>query len=290
MTDTSKKTTANDPQANSRLPRGMVALALAFLLVDFLLLQLPIYVPRLSISGTHWNWSGKIFSIVFSCAVLACSPWLRQNVGLRLRQSPGSLYFSLGCFLLCAGAGIAFGFIEFASSFLTRDPPVSDAHASTRRRVSNSGHSFGIAGARIRMRPYGLPIALRTSGIGDVAAFRSRPFRHLDRRSFHSFADSIYQHVRLCFHCSVGAHTVGQSCLADALSFRVGRTIIFRVDDSMIKSPNKSPNPRAAGAVCSAIAGVNPRGPRLSTGFTPRVSGGSAFYMRLTDTFTPIHP
>jgi hypothetical protein len=152
---------------------------------------------------------------------------------------------------LC-GNGYRIRIHRIPSSFLTRDPPVSDAHASTRRRVSNSGHSFGIDGARIRGRPYGLPIALRTSGIGDVAAFRSRPFRHLDRRSFHSFADSIYQHVRLCFHCSVGAHTVGQSCLADALSFRVGRTIIFRVDDSMIKSPNKSPNPRAFGAGRSA--------------------------------------
>jgi len=117
MTATTKETSPNDRQANSRLPRGMLALALAFLLADFLLLQLPIYVPQLSISGTHWNWSGKIFSIAFSCAVLACSPWLRQNIGLRLRQSPGSYYLSLGCFLLCAGVGIAFGFIESPAAF-----------------------------------------------------------------------------------------------------------------------------------------------------------------------------
>jgi len=117
MTANTKETPANERQANSRLPRGMVALALAFLLADFLLLQLPIFVSRLSISGTHWNWSGKIFSIAFSCAVLACSPWLRQNVGLRLRQSLGSFYLSLGCFLLCAGVGIAFGFNASPAAF-----------------------------------------------------------------------------------------------------------------------------------------------------------------------------
>jgi hypothetical protein len=56
-------------------------------------------------STSQWNWFGKLASILFSCLLLACSPWLRQNVGLRWRQAPGSIKLSAACvvaFLSCA--------------------------------------------------------------------------------------------------------------------------------------------------------------------------------------------
>ena len=44
-----------------------------------------------------------------SCLVLACSPWLRQNVGLRWRQAPGSARFSIGCFVVYLACAIGIG-------------------------------------------------------------------------------------------------------------------------------------------------------------------------------------
>jgi hypothetical protein len=44
--------------------------------------------------------------------------------------------------------------------------------------------------------------------------------------------------------------------------------------------PNKSPEPTAVGAGRSAVASVKPRGTTPLTGFTSRVGGGSAFYVR----------
>jgi len=107
MISDANKAVVCDGQAESRKPKGLISLALGFLLVDFLLLDLPHFLPALHMPGTHWNWSGKIISIAFSCMVLACSPWLRRNTGLRWRQSPGSVRVSLVCFLACLGAGIA---------------------------------------------------------------------------------------------------------------------------------------------------------------------------------------
>lgn len=89
-------------------------LACVFLAVTFLLLNLGHQFP---IPGTHWNWSGKFISIAFCLLVLACSPWLRQNAGLRWRQAPGSLRCSLVSFFFCAVAGIAFGMKAAPSPF-----------------------------------------------------------------------------------------------------------------------------------------------------------------------------
>ena len=58
----------------------------------------------------------------------------------------------------------------------------------------------------------------------------------------------------------------------------------------MTTMPNKSPEPMPDGAgACpvlrgSAVASVKPRGPRPFTGFTPRVGGGSAFFVRHEET------
>jgi uncharacterized protein len=109
ITTNTEKVSVEDGHTSSRLSMGMIALTVAFLLADFLLLT---FASRLHIPGTHWNWSGKVISIAFSCLVLACSPWLRQNVGLRWRQSPGSVRVSLICFLAFLGTGVTLGFIN----------------------------------------------------------------------------------------------------------------------------------------------------------------------------------
>ena len=88
-----------------------------FLIVNFFLLLLPIFVPGLRIPGSPWNWAGKIFAIAFSCLLLAWSPWLWRNIGLRWRQAPGSIPVSLFCFTVCLGAGIFLGLRESPMAF-----------------------------------------------------------------------------------------------------------------------------------------------------------------------------
>jgi membrane protease YdiL (CAAX protease family) len=97
--------------------RPLKGLAYLFLVANCFLLYLPNFVPCLRLPGSHWNWSGKMLAIAFSCLVLAWSPWLRQNIGLRWRQSPGSIWVSLPCFLVCLGSGIASGFYVSQKAF-----------------------------------------------------------------------------------------------------------------------------------------------------------------------------
>jgi uncharacterized protein len=94
------------PAVRSRILWGLVALAIAYAVVDTAVLFLPLFIPGLRFRGAQFNWGGKVVSLTFACALLACSPWLRQNVGLRWRQSPGSIRLSLICFLACITAGI----------------------------------------------------------------------------------------------------------------------------------------------------------------------------------------
>jgi membrane protease YdiL (CAAX protease family) len=98
-------------QGKPRILWGFVALALMYFVAEHLALSLS-SLPFLQIPGTHWNWSGKAISIVFSGLLLVCSPWLRQNVGLRWRQAPGSLHWSLIIFFSFLAAGTVGGFID----------------------------------------------------------------------------------------------------------------------------------------------------------------------------------
>src|SRR4051812_8017747 len=82
-------------------------LAVVFFLADLLVIDAAAHFQNWAgvLSAFRWNWFGKAASILFCCSVLAWSPWLRQNIGLRWRQSTGSLKLSLGCcaaFLACA--------------------------------------------------------------------------------------------------------------------------------------------------------------------------------------------
>src|SRR4051812_24422245 len=101
-------TIIGDQQLEPLAPRWqMLLLAVVFFLADLLVIDAAGHYQNWPgvLSALKWNWFGKAASIKFCCSVLACSPWLRQNVGLRWRQSPGSLKLSLGsfaAFLTCA--------------------------------------------------------------------------------------------------------------------------------------------------------------------------------------------
>ncbi len=103
-----------NPGGRGHSQRGFLALALGFLLVDFLLINLG---RNLHIPGTYWNWGGKFTSLAFCGALLAGSPWLRQNVGLRWKQAPGSVGVSVACFLVCTATGAVQGFCSSALPF-----------------------------------------------------------------------------------------------------------------------------------------------------------------------------
>lgn len=66
---------------------------------------------------SQWNWFGKATSIGFSCLLLASSPWLRQNVGLRWRQAPSSARLSVGCFATYLACAIGIGFLMTPTAF-----------------------------------------------------------------------------------------------------------------------------------------------------------------------------
>jgi len=89
-----------------RILWGLVALVVLYAVVDTALLLSPMFIPVLRFHGAHYNWGGKIMSITFACILLAWSLWLRQNVGLRLQQSPGSFRLSFMCFFACIAAGV----------------------------------------------------------------------------------------------------------------------------------------------------------------------------------------
>jgi len=99
----------HEPPSRRRL---IFLLAIALSLADLLVLDVAhdvrvwAHLPKIS----QWNWFGKSISIAFSCLLLACSPWLRQNVGLRWRQAPGSIRLSLGCFVTFLACAIGIGF------------------------------------------------------------------------------------------------------------------------------------------------------------------------------------
>ena len=108
----------SDKQVELRPPKGLLALSAAlFLIANLSANKLPHMASVLHIPGTHWNWSGKITAIALSCVVMMYSPWLRLNVGLRWKQSTGSLRVSLLCFLLCLGGGIASGLYFWPTAF-----------------------------------------------------------------------------------------------------------------------------------------------------------------------------
>jgi uncharacterized protein len=116
-------TIGNLPQESLARRWQIFLLAVAFFLADLLVIEA---ADRFQIwaglfRAVKWNWFGKGASILFCCSVLAWSPWLRQNIGLRWRQSAGSLKLSIGCFaaFLACAIGIGFMIPQIAFSFET---------------------------------------------------------------------------------------------------------------------------------------------------------------------------
>ena len=107
-------TDLSDARRESLARRRLIfSLAIAILIADFWVIDLAGHLrdwAHLPISS-DWNWFGKIMSIAFSCVVLACSPWLRRNVGLRWRQAPGSAKLSVGCFVAYLACAVGIGFL-----------------------------------------------------------------------------------------------------------------------------------------------------------------------------------
>ena len=102
-----RKSLAALEQTTIRHWSKLITLVLAYFLLDQAMLRLPMLVFR--IPGTHWNWLGKLFSIAFSGLLLARSPWLRRNVGVRWRQASGSLPLALICVAACIAESIHIG-------------------------------------------------------------------------------------------------------------------------------------------------------------------------------------
>jgi hypothetical protein len=85
---------------------ALIPLLGSLYLVDFALLRLPVWMPEAGVFGGHWNWDGKIASILFGLACLALLPTaLYARVGL-FAWPPRGAWFPLTVIVLifCARA------------------------------------------------------------------------------------------------------------------------------------------------------------------------------------------
>lgn len=101
----------DDQQPALRPMPWLVLPAAAYLVAEALTLVYGRDLQELAGLPLEWNWMGKAGSIALSCLLLACSPWLRQNVGLTRRQAPGSRGLSLSWFACCLAIGTFFGLV-----------------------------------------------------------------------------------------------------------------------------------------------------------------------------------
>jgi hypothetical protein len=118
-TEPNASTTSNEPPEPRVLRWLALFSAIGILAADFFIIDV---ATRFAVfaslfHSSQWNWFGKFASISFSCVLLACSPWLRQNVGLRWRQAPGSTKLSVSCFVIFLGCAIGLGFLMPRAAF-----------------------------------------------------------------------------------------------------------------------------------------------------------------------------
>jgi membrane protease YdiL (CAAX protease family) len=69
---------------DKRLALGFGLLFATYLLLDDFITGLPYTVPLFDLNPAHWNWAGKIYSILFSLAVIACLGMNTSATGLVL--------------------------------------------------------------------------------------------------------------------------------------------------------------------------------------------------------------
>lgn len=94
-----------------RRPRYAV-LFLALMALDAVLLWLP-GLLNLHPAGVQWNWIGKFLSVVWVLVFLRSGPLSARDVGLTLRQRPGSVVPALGWTALFVGVSVAIQFLVF---------------------------------------------------------------------------------------------------------------------------------------------------------------------------------
>jgi len=99
-------------------PKYLVA-AIAIVAIDFsLTLFAPVWInPYTRQFDLHWNWTGKGASVIFSFLLLLLSPRLRDASGLTIRQSAGSLDWSIGLSVAAALAAVIYAWYQPATSF-----------------------------------------------------------------------------------------------------------------------------------------------------------------------------
>ena len=145
--------------------------------------MLPVLVFHLP--GLRWNWVGKLFSIAFSCLLLARSPWLRQNVGLRWRQAAGSFPMVLICFAACIADSIHNGLDAIPIPFSWETLLFQAFIPSIDEELAFRGISLALLERAFAHSPMGCRLrygwaALVTAvlfGIGHAVAFREGHFR-----------------------------------------------------------------------------------------------------------------
>lgn len=94
-------------RADKRILVTSAALFAAYLSLDDLATGLPNLVPILDFIPGHWNWSGKVLSLVFSAIVIFSLRLSPDAVGLRKQEHPRIAWIALGLFIvwgLCLGA------------------------------------------------------------------------------------------------------------------------------------------------------------------------------------------
>jgi membrane protease YdiL (CAAX protease family) len=169
---------------DSRPARWLILVAAGYLAVDFLILADPPDVSRWIELPLRWNWPGKMLSIAFSCLLLVSSPWLRQNVGLGWRQSPGSLKLSIAWFAVYLAIGTFFGLIGPRQPPSIETPLYQAIMPGIDEELSMHGialalleRAFGRSPLSCRMR-FGLASGITSLvfGIGHAAYFVGQPW------------------------------------------------------------------------------------------------------------------
>jgi len=71
-----------------------------YLSLDDLITGLPNLLPILDFIPGHWNWSGKVLSLVFSASVIVSLRLAPDAIGLRKQEHPRIAWIALGLFIV----------------------------------------------------------------------------------------------------------------------------------------------------------------------------------------------
>ena len=86
--------------AEKRILVTSAALFAIYLALDDYITGLPHLVPALHFIPGHWNWSGKVLSLVFSAIVIGSLRLSPDAVGLRKQEHPRIAWIAVGLFIV----------------------------------------------------------------------------------------------------------------------------------------------------------------------------------------------